>query len=114
MKPSLYIAYISGVGGASIALFYISDTMVAGVDTGTGKYMGTAERTPAGGLKGAVMLTVPAGVPILTGAPPLEKPMDIPVSFELPPGFEDGDVLTTVTFPLGTVNVRFEKMTELE
>lgn len=114
MKPALYIAYVSGVGGSSLILFYLSDTLVAGVDAGTGKYVGKAQPTPGGGLKGNITLTAPAGQPLITGAPPLEKPVDIPVSFELPPGFEKGESVISVTTPLGTVNARFEKMMELE
>lgn len=114
MKPALYIAYISGAGGANIALFYISGTVVAGIDGGTGKYIGRVERTQDGGLKASVTLTIPPGVPLLTGAPPLESPVVMPLDFELPPGFEDGSKVVTIASAFGAVNARVEKMMELE
>ena len=114
MKPALYIAYISGAGGVSTALFYISGSVVAGIDAGTGKYSGRVDLTQGGGLKASVTLTIPAGIPLLTGVPPLEAPMVVPLDFELPPGFEDGSEVVTIAFSFGEVNVRFEKMMELE
>lgn len=112
MKPALYIAYVSGATGANVILFYISDEMIAGVDAGTGKYLGRGEWLPSGSLKGTVTLTIPAGIPLITGMPPLDKPTDIPISFELPPGFEAGTTVE-VTTPVGPINARFEKFVEV-
>lgn len=114
MKSALYIAYVSGVSGSNVILFYLSDTIIAGIDAGTGKYVGRAELLPNGALRGALTLTAPAGIPLITGTPQLERPMDIPISFELPPDFEKGEIVVSISTPLGSVNARFEKFMELD
>ena len=114
MPPALYVAYITGVAGSNIILFYISDTMIAGVDAGTGRYLGTGQRMPNGALKGDIILKLPAGTPLITGMPPLTEAMDVPISFELPPGFDNGEMTIPVTTPLGPVNARFEKFVEVK
>ena len=113
MKPALYTAFISGAGGSNIILFYLSESLMTGIDTGGGKYRGAGTRLPSGALRGNVILTVPAGQPIVTGMPPLTQSTDIPISFELPPGFDDGRTIVPIATPLGPINARFEKFTEL-
>lgn len=113
MKPTLYTAFVSGAAGSNIILLYFSDTLMAGVDSGGGKYRGHGERLPSGSVKGTIVLTVPAGQPLITGMPPLTQPTDIPMSFELPPNFDDGKMVVPMTTPLGPVNVRFEKFMEV-
>jgi hypothetical protein len=114
VKPALYIAYVSGATGSNVILLYVSDNMIAGVDAGTGKYVGKGERLPNGALRGTVLLTVPAGIPLITGMPALEKATDLPISFELPPGFDSGNLTVPITTPLGPINARFEKFVEVE
>ena len=38
MAKALYVAYFTGVAGQSLALFYIGDGVLAGVDVATMKY----------------------------------------------------------------------------
>lgn len=114
MKPALYIAYVSGATGANVILLYVSEKMIAGVDAGTGKYLGAGEFLPDGTLRGRITLTVPAGIPLITGMAPLEKSQDLPIAFDLPPGFANGTMTIPISTPLGPVNARFEKFVEID
>jgi hypothetical protein len=40
-SKALYVAYLTGVGGQAVGLFYIGDGLVVGVDGGTMQYDGS-------------------------------------------------------------------------
>lgn len=113
MSEALYAAYVTGSAGSNIVLFYISDTVVAGVDAGTGKYRGTAMRLPSGGLRGSVNLDVAPGQPLITGGVAPSTGHKIPIEFDLPPGFDSGMQTILIKTPIGPVNARFEKLMDI-
>ena len=112
MKKAIYVAYFTGAAGQSIGLFYIGDGIIAGIDAGTMQYDGSYKENPDGSVDGAVEYVIPAGVSLITGAPPAPTPTRIPLKLSLPANFSEGKVVTINT-PLGPVNARFEKAKEL-
>lgn len=112
MAKALYVAYFTGVAGQSMGLFYIGDGVIAGIDVAAMQYDGTYSTSADGDLDGMVEYVLPAGVPLITGAPAGIMPMRVPVRLHLPLNFYDGRVLTIDT-PTGPVNARFEKIKEL-
>ena len=112
MAKALYVAYFSGIAGQSIGLFYIGDGIIAGIDVGTMLYDGTYTTRPDGTLEGTVDYVLPAGVPLITGAPAGAIPARVTVKLDLPQNFYDGRTLSFDT-PTGPVNARFEKVKEI-
>lgn len=109
---ALYAAYLTGVGGQSIGLFYIGDGLIAGVDVGALKYEGSYQTMEDGSMQGAVEYILPPGVSLITGAPAGIAPTPITLTLRLPAGFDDGRVIAIET-PLGPVNARFEKIKDI-
>jgi hypothetical protein len=112
MQRALYFAYAAGVAGFSTLFLYIGNGVIAGADSGEGRYEGTVHETPGGGLAGELLFALPAGRPMITGG---VVPADAPpvrMTFDLPAGFDDGRVVPVQT-PLGPLNVRFEKFRDV-
>ncbi len=112
MTKALYVAYLTGVAGQSIGLFYIGEGVLAGVDVATMQYGGSYTTNPDGSLEGVVEYVLPAGVSLITGAPAGVAPTRISTNLKLPAGFADGRVVTIET-PLGPVNAKFEKLKDI-
>jgi hypothetical protein len=112
MAKALYAAYLAGISGQSIALFYIGDGVIAGIDVGLMQYDGNYSLTSDGGLDGTLEYVLPAGVGLITGAPPTAVSTRVPMKLKLPANFADGQTLTIDT-PTGPVNARFERIKEL-
>lgn len=112
MSKALYVAYLTGVAGQSIGLFYIGDGILAGVDVGTMQYDGAYTVTEDGSLEGALEYVIPAGVSLITGAPAGVAPTRVSLKLKLPANFADGHVVTVET-PLGPVNAKFEKIKDI-
>ncbi len=112
MPRAIYAAYFTSFAGQSMGLFYIGDGVLAGIDVGTMKYDGTYKAAADGSLEGVVEYVIPAGVSLITGAPPAAAPTKMALKLVLPAGFDDGRVVTIET-PAGPVNARFEKIKEL-
>jgi hypothetical protein len=112
MAKALYVAYLTGVAGQSLGLFYIGDGVLAGIDVGTMQYDGAYTTKPDGSLEGAVEYVLPAGVSMITGAPAAVAPTRVSTKLTLPAGFDDGRVITIET-PLGPVNAKFEKLKDI-
>jgi hypothetical protein len=112
MSKAIYVAYLTGVAGQSIGLFYIGDGVIAGVDAGTMKYEGSYAVLDDGSLEGAIEYVLPPGVPLITGAPSGVAPARVTLKLGLPAGFDDGRVVAIET-PLGPVNAKFEKIKEI-
>jgi hypothetical protein len=111
-SKALYNAYLTGVAGQSIGLFYIGDGLLIGIDVGTMQYEGSYTTLEDGSMQGTVEYVLPAGVPLITGAPAGTAPTRITVSLNLPANFDDGRVVTIET-PLGPVNAKFEKVKDI-
>ncbi|WP_398469749.1 hypothetical protein [Tardiphaga sp.] len=112
MTKALYVAYLTGVAGQSIGLFYIGGGVLAGVDVATMQYSGSYTTNPDGSLEGVVEYVLPAGVSLITGAPAGVAPTRISTSLKFPADFADGRVITIET-PLGPVNAKFEKLKDI-
>jgi hypothetical protein len=112
VKRALYFVYATGQAGSSALMLYIGDGIVAGADAGTGRYEGTAAEKPGGGLSAVINFTIAAGQPMITGGTAPANMPPIPVTLDLPPGFDDGRTIALKT-PLGPLNVRIEKIRDL-
>jgi hypothetical protein len=111
-SKALYVAYLTGVAGQSIGLFYIGDGLIAGVDVGTMQYDGSYTTEEDGSMQGAIEYVIPGGVSLITGAPAGVAPTRVTVKLNLPAGFDDGRVVTIET-PMGPVNAKFEKVKDI-
>lgn len=109
---ALYAAYLSGASGNSLALFYIGDGVIAGVDVGGITYDGHVTYEADGALQGSVSFTAPAGTPLITGISGPTIPASVSIPISLPAGFADGRI-TRIETPLGPLNARFEKIRDL-
>ena len=113
MKKALYSAHVTGTSGTNIVLLYIGDDgHVGGIDGGRGKYRGTAEALPNGGLRASLTLAVAPGTMLITGAPS-QGVSTIPIQFELPAGFDRSATTIAISTPVGEVKARFEKVMDL-
>lgn len=112
MPKGLYAGYFTGVAGQSMGLFYIGDGIIAGIDVGAMQYDGRYSITTDGALDGVIDYVLPAGIPLITGAPSGATPTRISVKLSLPARFDDGRV-TTIETPTGPVNAKFEKLKDL-
>jgi hypothetical protein len=113
MAKALYSVQVMGAAGRNIILLFIGDGRIAGIDVATGKYRGTTESLPNGGLRAELDLTVAPGTPLITGAAAPAGVSTIPIKFELPPDFGQGSSTVAISTPVGQVNARFEKLIDL-
>lgn len=112
MKRRLYVVFATGTAGSNMMMLYVGDGIIAGADSGMGRYDGSVEETPGGGLRGTIHLSVPPGRPLITGGVAPSNVPAIPIPFELPSGFDKGNVVALQT-PLGPLNLRFEILRDL-
>lgn len=112
MARAIYVAYLTGVAGQSVGLFYIGDGLIAGVDVATMQYNGTYRTNDDGSLDGNVEYVLPPNVSLITGSPPGVAPAKVSLKLILPKGFYDGRTIKIET-PLGPVNARFEKLKDI-
>jgi hypothetical protein len=108
MAKALYVAYLTGVAGQSIGLFYIGDGIFAGIDVGTMQYDGTYKTNSDGSMEGALAYIIPPNTSLITGA----APTPVTVKLNFPAHFDDGRILKIDT-PLGPVNAKFEKIKDI-
>lgn len=112
MPAALYNVFVTGSAGSNVILLYIDDKIVGGIDAGTGKYRGTVQHLPEGGIRGTVSLTINPGQPLITGGVSASNAPAIPIQFDLPPNFDDARTILIST-PIGPVNARFEKVMDI-
>jgi hypothetical protein len=106
-----YVAYITARAGTGIILWIIRGSTMVGVDTGGLKYDGELARTEKG-FRCSIVYIIPAGATLITGSPSAAAPQRIPLEFDLPVDFTNGQVISIIT-PLGPVNAKFEKLRDL-
>jgi hypothetical protein len=111
MDRALYIAYLTGAAGSTTALFYIGDSIVAGVDAGGMTYDGTFSPTGDSGYALTLIYKVASGVILVTGQRSTEEHR-LEFSFKLPESFWDGRVIP-IDGPTGRLNARLEKLKAL-
>lgn len=109
---ALFIAYMTGGAGQSVALFYIGDGTIAGVDVGGMQYDGKYVEGPDGALDAVIDYIIPPNTPIITGFMGSALPSRVTLQLRLPSNFWNGQVIPVST-PAGQVNARFEKLKEL-
>ena len=103
-----YAAYMTGTAGTSVLLFVIKDWKLTGVDVGGMKYDGEVTEIKTG-FHCSVVYIIPPGASMITGSPPPTSPQRIPLNFDLPRDFANGQTISIVT-PLGPLNAKFEKL----
>lgn len=112
MAKALYAAYLTGIAGQSLGLFYIGDGVIAGIDVGSMQYDGNYAANADGSLEGTLDYVIPSNTPLITGAPSGAAPTRIRLNLKLPANFDNGQIVTVET-PLGPVNARFEKVKDI-
>ena len=113
MGTSLYIAYMSGATGSTVALYYIGNGIIARVDVGGMKYDGAYHVEGDGSYHGNLIYVIPRspGILLITGQRTTEE-QKIEFPFLLPKTFWDGQIVR-IDSPMGPVNARFEKLKDL-
>jgi hypothetical protein len=110
---AIYVAYLTGIAGNSLGLFFIGDGAIAGVDVGGMKYDGNYSIDPSSGnLEGEIRFSVPASVPLITGVSGGPESLEMISPITLPGNFAEGEVVAIRTI-VGNINARFEKLKEL-
>lgn len=109
----LVTAYFAGAMGNSMALFYVGDGIIAGIDVGGAIYDGRLEHDAASKtVRGVIKFGIPAGMPLITGLAGPSSPTSIDVPVEFPETFLGGQTVRLDTL-VGPLNVRFEKIRDL-
>lgn len=106
-----YVTYVAARAGTAIILWVIRGTIMVGVDAGGLKYDGELQVTPTG-FHCSIVYLIPAGASLITGTPVIAESQRIPLEFDLPKDFANGQVVSILT-PLGPVNAKFEKLRNL-
>jgi hypothetical protein len=112
MNPALYIAYFTGSGGSSVALYYIGDGKILGVDVGAMKYDGTYRIEADGSLEVTISYLIPKSALLVTGQSNSQE-QRISSQYKLPAEFWNGQIVRIET-PLGALNARFEKLKDIQ
>jgi hypothetical protein len=107
----IYAAYMAARAGTSVLLFVIKDSKITGVDVGGLKYDGEIAKSQAG-YRCSLVYLIPAGAALITGHSPPTAPQRVPLEFDLPDNFANGQTLRIET-PLGPLNARFQKLRDL-
>ena len=106
----IYIAYMTGALGSSLGMYVFKDGKLAGGDVGGGKYRGTYRMNATTSQADCLIefLGLP-GVPTIGGSifPANAEPVQVPIS--LPIEIDPNEIFKFET-PLGTINVKLEKM----
>lgn len=107
MKEGFYsVTYVGATGAWGIAVIVLETGIIVGADPLGGRYDGTYSfnnRTEM--LDAIIKVTVPSGVPLVTGVPAQDKEW----SFEFPASFprETSETPVLVQTTIGQVNVVF-------
>ena len=110
---AIYATYMTGRAGTTGALLVFRDGAVAGADSGQGQYDGEYWLAPDHRkIVGSIKVTLPAGVPTITGVLSAERPLSFDVPFQLPVEL-DPDEIYRIETPTGPVNARFKRLRAL-
>ena len=106
---ALYAAYLTGKAGSTFALLRFHDGVITGLDAGEGCYDGEYKLGPdQQNIVGTITVSMPAGMPTITGVTSAERPLEFDVPFALPVNL-DPDAVYRMETPTGPVNVKFKK-----
>ncbi len=106
-----YVTYVTARAGTAIILWVIRGATMVGVDAGGLKYDGELKQTDAG-FHCSIVYIIPPNASLITGTPLSPNSQRIPLEFDLPADFTNGQVVSILT-PLGPVNAKFEKLRDL-
>ena len=110
MQGAFYAIYYTAVAGSGLGVLVFTNGVVVGADAGGGTYDGEySESKDTGMLEGTLKLTMPAGVPLVTGGPASQEPYTIEFPVSLSQDLGAGEPVE-VKLPTGPVNVIFKKL----
>ncbi len=109
MVEGFYAIYYTGVAGSGLGILVLKDGIIVGADAFGGVYDGQyRENASTGMLEGKLKLSMPGGVPLVTGGPASPDPYTIEFPLVLSP--DRGDKPVPVNLPTGPINVVFKKL----
>jgi hypothetical protein len=109
MISGTYAFVYDGNVSIGIGIFRVTDSELVGTDYGGVNYRGTASETEAGGIRVELTMSVPAGVPLVQGASPVDLTVTREGSFTAPPGFGDGQPFEVYVAP-GNVRLMVKRV----
>lgn len=113
MANGVYNINYAGIQGFGSACVVFLNSEIFGTDVAASEYGGTYI-IENGQVIGQVLLTVPAGVALVTGAPISSTPYTIQIPFFMPAQIDEKQVVQiSVQLPSGTVNANIKKMKAL-
>lgn len=112
-KEGFYSISYAGWFGWGFGMVVLDTGQVVGADLSGGVYDGEYIYNPRSGLLDCkIRMTVPAGVPLVTGKAPQTQPYSIEFSASLPTDL-GSQTPVSVQLPTGPVNVIFRKIRDL-
>ncbi len=113
MANGVYNINYAGKQGFGSACVVFLNGEIFGTDVVAAEYGGTYA-IANGQVTGHVLLTVPAGASLVTGAPISPTPYTIQIPFTMPAQIDEKQVVQiSVQLPSGTVNANIKKMKSL-
>lgn len=113
MVDGIYLVNYTGRQGIGAATITLSKEQVFGADVAGGEYEGTY-KIQNEKIVGNIVMHVPAGVPLVTGAPVSPVPYTVPISFTFPAAMQEKQVIQTqIQLPTGPVNANIKKIKTL-
>jgi hypothetical protein len=109
MINGTYAFVYDGNVSIGIGIFRVTDSELVGTDYGGVNYRGTASETEAGDIRVELTMSVPAGVPLVQGASPVDLTVTREGSFTAPPGFGDGQPFEVYVAP-GNVRLMVKRV----
>ena len=110
---AIYATYLTGKAGTTGAMLVFRDGVIAGADAGDSQYDGEYQVAPDHrNIVGSIKVTIPAGVPTITGVLSAERPLTFDVPFRFPIEL-DPDMVYRIETPTGPVNAKFRKLRAL-
>ncbi len=107
---AIYATYLTGKAGTTGAMLVFQDGVIAGADAGDSQYDGEYRLAPDHeNIIGSIKITIPAGVPTITGVLSAERPFTFDVPFRFPIEL-DPDTVYRIETPTGPVNAKFKKL----
>src|ERR1019366_3647681 len=113
MVDGFYALYYTGKVSSGFGLIAIAKGIMSGVDAGGGTYDGdyTIDEDKQF-FHGTLRLTIPAGMPLVTGTPPSTAPYTVPISISFPVDFSHQQPFLVKT-PIGAVNLNMKKLKDI-
>ncbi len=112
MKEGFYSMTYTGQIGSGFGMVILDTGIIVGADILGGTYDGEyAYNEKTGMLDGKIKMTIPAGVSLVTGAPPMPNPHTQEFSVSLPRDL-GGEQPVEIQTPTGPVVIVFRKVRE--